>query len=89
MGITISVFQASLLTGSIKLIYLYAACASSIIEGIASGVIVSYINNLEAEAGMFGPYWESGLSIAILVAILIYGLATSTILFVFWRDEKR
>jgi hypothetical protein len=80
MGIGISLFQASLLSGSMVRIYLATAWASSLAAGLIGGIVGSYRMGLEAEAGMFGPRFESGLVLAIPVAVLVYGLATTFVL---------
>ena len=87
MGIGISLFQVSLLSGSMVRIYLVAAGISSLAAGLIGGMVGSYRMGLEAEAGMFGLRFESGLALAIPVAVLVYGLATSIVLFLFLKDD--
>jgi len=82
IGLTCSLFQARFfLKGRIVMIYLGLAWLSSMIGGGISSPIVLYLANLDAEAGMFGPYLFVGIALAVLPTAIIYGVGTSFALF--------
>ena len=73
-GMIIGLIQTRLLDDSIRPIYFVTAWVSSIILGLFGGVIALYNIDIIAE-------------VVILTAVLIYGLPTSIVLFIFRKVE--